>query len=768
MEALSRSFELENGHTVSIEFGKMARQADGSAWLSIGDTRMLATVVAKREINPLTDFLPLSVDYKENYSSTGKFPGGFFKRDGRLNEYEILTSRVVDRTIRPMFPEDYHADIQVIITVYSNDRVVQPDAYACLAASAALINSDIPFPDPVSTVRVIYKGGKYHINPSFEETETAELELVVAGSEDSINMVEGEASEVSEEVMIGALQAAHAQIKKICAWQKELRQAVGKPTRTYETPLRDEQVEQQLRAFATDKVKAVLSQQLPKQQRSEAVKAIKEACLAQFYNPEHERASELELAIKSYFSEVVYDVMRATILDENVRIDGRKPDEIRPIFCEVDLLPRTHGSSLFTRGETQALATVTLGTKMDEQTIDYATKEGSKKFMLQYSFPPFSTGESKFLRGPSRREIGHGNLAERSLKRVMPKDFDYTVRVTSDVLESNGSSSMATVCSGTMALMDAGIRIAAPVSGIAMGLIMEGNRYAVLSDILGDEDHLGDMDFKVTGTPKGITACQMDIKVRGLSYEVLAKALYQAKEGRAHILGKMQAAISEPRADYSEFAPRLVKLIIPQDTIGAVIGPGGKVIQELQRTTNTVIVIEEINNQGHVTISSPDRDSLNAAADRIKAITRQPEVGEEFHGIVKGMKESGAFVEFLPGKEGWLHISEVAYERIPTIEDAIKIGDEFPVKLIEVDKKAGKYRLSRRAMMPKPEGWVDAPPRERGGRDDRRGGGRDDRRGGGRNDRRDRDRGYDRDRSPSGDERAERREHTQHNDHSEA
>ncbi|MBX3101810.1 MAG: polyribonucleotide nucleotidyltransferase [Bacteroidetes bacterium] len=742
MELVSRSIELGNGQVVTVEYGKLARQADGAIWLTVGDVRMLATVVARKEINPLTDFLPLSVDYKENYSATGKFPGGFFKRDGRLNDYEILTSRIVDRSLRPLFPEDYHADIQVIITVYSADRMIQTDAYACLAASTAVCVSDIPFPDPVSTVRIVYKDGQFIINPTYEQTEGADLELVVGGTIDSINMVEGEANEVSEELMVEALKTAHQAIKKLNEVQLELRKAVGKTFRDYEKPLRDEQILQQLEAFAQPQVKSIFDRMLPKQERSSQLKAIKEACLEKFLDKEHEQADQMALMIKTYYEDVVYKEMRAMILDKNTRIDGRRPDQIRPISGEVAVLPRSHGSSLFTRGETQSLSTITLGSKMDEQTIDYATQEGSKKFMLQYNFPPFSTGETKFLRGPSRREVGHGNLAERALRKVIPSEVEHTIRITSDILESNGSSSMATVCAGCMALMDSGIPIRRPVSGIAMGLILEGDRFAVLSDILGDEDHLGDMDFKVTGTEKGITACQMDIKVRGLSYEILTKALYQAKDGRAHILGKMLEVIAEPRPDIAEFAPRILKLTIPQDTIGAVIGPGGKIIQEIQRETGTVIAIEEYDNLGHVTIASSDKVGINDAAEWIRSITAKPEVGQVFHGVVKGMKESGAFVEFMPGREGWLHISEVAYERIPSIEDAIQIGDEFDVKLIEVDAKAGKFRLSKRALMPKPEGWVDAPPRERGDRDRDRGRGGDrrdrggDRRDGGR-DRRD-------------------------------
>lgn len=773
MQPIIQRLTWADGSVLSIETGRLARQADGSVVLKHNDTMLIATVVARREIDPSKDFLPLSVDYKENFSSAGRFPGGYFKRDGRLNEYEILTSRIVDRTLRPMFPEDYHADIQVIITLISADPETSADALACVAASSALMCSDIPFPDPVATVRVAQIDGKMVVNPAASIIEKATLDLIVGGTADSIVMVEGEMQEVSEADMLEALKTAHAVIKQLCNLQLELRKAVGKTTREYDKPLTDDAMKQKLHGMTYEKLRQVIYKPAAKHERSDAFSEIAKEAIEKLTAEDATLAEDeirLKLA-KNYIEGFKYEIMRQMILKDDVRLDGRKPHEIRPIWCETGYLPRAHGSALFTRGETQSLSSVTLGTKLDEQTIDYATRQGSKRFMLQYNFPPFSTGEVKPLRAPSRRETGHGNLAERALKKLMPTDGDYTVRIVSDILESNGSSSMATVCAGSLALMDAGIKIREHVSGIAMGLIVEGDKYAILSDILGDEDHLGDMDFKTTGTARGLTACQMDIKVRGLSFEILAKALAQAKDGRMHILGKLNETIQSPREDLSQYAPRLVKMIIPADTIGAVIGSGGKVIQEIQRVTGTEISIEEINNTGEVVIASPNKDNLEKAKKWIEGIVTIPEVGTEYIGKVKALKESGAIVEFLPGKEGYLHISEIAYKRIEKMEGTLEIGEEFPVKLIEVDAKAGRFRLSRKAMLPKPEGWVERerPSGDRGGRGGDRGG-RGGYNRGGRGDRGDRgDRGgrggHDREHRPQGGHHGDHgRHHTSNGD----
>jgi polyribonucleotide nucleotidyltransferase len=736
MSSYTETLDWVGGQPLQIETGRLARQADGSVVLRHGDTMLLASVVARKEIKPDVDFLPLSVDYQEKYAAAGKFPGGFFKRDGRLNEHEILTSRIVDRSIRPLFPEDYHADIQVMVSLISSDRETQADALACVAASAALMVSDIPFADPVSTVRVTFKEGAYHVNPTVSEMEGVELDLIVAGTMDSVVMVEGEMSEVSEAVMLEAIRTAHESIKRLNQAQLNLRTAKGKPTREYAKPEVNEALVARVKALATDKLRTVVETVAPKQTRGDNYKAVKTEVIAALAA---ENAEWTEAVVGKTVSTVCHDLeselMREMILSKGVRLDGRKTDEIRPIWCEATYLPRAHGSAIFTRGETQSLSSVTLGSKLDEQTIDYATREGSKRFMLQYNFPPFSTGEVKPLRAPSRREQGHGNLAERALKILVPDDVEYTVRVVSDILESNGSSSMATVCAGCLALMDAGIPIKRPVSGIAMGLIVEGNRWAVLSDILGDEDHLGDMDFKVTGTSQGLTACQMDIKVRGLSFEILEKALLQAKAGREHILGVMVQTLAEPRKDVSEFAPRIMKMEISNEFIGAVIGTGGKVIQEIQRSTGTTIAIEEVGRQGIITISSPDKSALEAAYNWIKGIVTMPDIGETYTGTVRQIKDSGAVLDFLPGKDGWLHISEISYKRLDTLEGVLEVGEEFPVKLIAIEN--GRFRLSRKALLPKPEGYVESeedrprPPRRDGDRGRGGfGGGRGPRRGG--------------------------------------
>jgi len=709
------------GEEIIIETGKLARQADGSVMLRQGDTILLAAVTAKKDIDPKVDFLPLSVDYKEHYASTGKIPGGFFKRDGRLNEHEILTSRLIDRALRPLFPEDYHGDIQMIVTVFSADKSTKPDALATVAACAALMVSDIPFPDPVASVRMGLIDGAFVVNPKAEQMDKSLMDIMVSGTPDSIVMVEGEMREVSEEQMLEAFQIAHESIKKLCGVLVELRQAAGKPTREYTKPEVNEELVAKVKAFTYDKLFEIAKAQQPKQERSKAFKELYQSLVESLKAEKPEITDDELRQVKAAYGQFEYEVVRKLILDNNVRLDGRKPEDIRQIWCEHGILPRAHGSSLFTRGETQSLTSVTLGTKLDEQTIDYATAEGTKKFMLQYNFPPYSTGEVKPMRAPSRREIGHGNLAERALKNMIPEDNDYTIRVVSEILESNGSSSMATVCAGTMALMDAGIKIKGAVSGIAMGLIIEDGKYAVLSDILGDEDHLGDMDFKVTGTSKGLTACQMDIKVRGLSFEILHKALQQSKAGRAHILGEMLKCIDAPREDFSAYAPRFVKIDIPTDMIGAVIGPGGKVVQEIQRSTNTEVLIEEVPGKGVVTIASPDKSCLDAAKQRIMEIVAVPEIGKVYEAKVKFIKEAGAVLEFMPNKEGWLHISEISYSRIPSMEGVLEVGEVFPVKYLGPDPKNGKLRLSRKALLPPPEGGDE---REQGGaRFDRGGGG---------------------------------------------
>ncbi len=704
---LSKSFQLEDGRTVTIETGKLAKQADGSVVVRMGDTMLLATVVANKEAKEDVDFMPLSVDYKEKYAAAGKFPGGFFKREARPSDYEVLICRLVDRALRPLFPADFHAETQVQIALISADLNTPPDALAALAASAAIAVSDIPFNGPISEVRVAKVDGKMIINPSFEQLEKAELEMMVAATIDNIMMVEGEMKEVSEADMLEAIKVAHEAIKIQCQAQLDLAAEVekAKTKREYCHETSDEELDAQIRAFTYDKLYKIAGSSIAdKHKRAELSKATRQEFIDTL---DEEVAAEKMSLIKKYFHDIEKDAVRNSVLDNRIRIDGRKLDEIRPIWSEVDYLPSTHGSAIFTRGETQSLVTVTLGSKMDEQMIDGAVIDGKSKFLLHYNFPSFSTGEARPNRGTSRREVGHGNLAMRALKYVIPEGIEnpYTIRVVSDILESNGSSSMASVCGGTLALMDAGVKITKPVSGIAMGLIADTKtgKYAILSDILGDEDHLGDMDFKVTGTRDGITACQMDIKVDGLSYQVLEEALEQAKKGRLHILGEMEKTISVPREDYKPHVPRIEKMIIPKEFIGAVIGPGGKIIQELQLSTNTTIVIEEVDNTGVIDIVSSNKEDIEAAKMRIKQIVAVPEVGEIYQGVVKNIVPFGAFVEIMPGKDGLLHISEVNWERLETVESVLKVGDKVEVKLIGVDPKTGKLKLSRKVLLPKPE-----------------------------------------------------------------
>jgi polyribonucleotide nucleotidyltransferase len=730
---------------IKLETGKLARQADGAVLLTCGDVQLLATVVAARDIKPDVDFLPLTVEYQEKFAGAGKIPGGFLKREMRPNDHEVLTSRIVDRSLRPLFPEDYHAEIQLVIQALSLDGEIQPDALATLAGSTAINISDIPFEYQVSSARVIWKDGQYHINPTHSQSEGAQLDLIVSGHTRDLCMVEGEALEVSEDIMLGALKAAHEAIKQLNAAQLELRGKVGvQGYREYDKPVHHADVEQRVIALGTEKLwHHVHQKQYQKHERGDNYKKVRtevfEALKAEF--ADRWEAESLEKYAKVYFSDLQWTLMRKMVLDEKNRLDGRTPTDIRQIVIEPNFVPRAHGSALFTRGETQSLTSVTFGTKLDDQIIDQPTKSGFKKFMLQYRFPPFSTGEAKPLRGPGRREIGHGNLAERAVKNLVPADNAYTIRITSEILESNGSSSMATVCASSLAMMDAGVKLPRHISGIAMGMITEGSRYVILTDILGDEDHLGDMDFKVCGTRNGITACQMDMKIDGLSYDVLAEALQQAKQARLHIIEKMEAAQPSYRGDLKPFVPRMERLEVPSEFIGAIIGKGGEVIQGMQRETGAVINIEEDTDRGVgiVTISSANADSLLAARERIEAITTVPEVGQVYKGKVVLIRESGAFVEILPGKDAYLHISEVAWERIPTIDDVLKKGDIIDVEYMGIDPKNGKPRVSRKRLLPKPEGYVERPPREdrgdgdrggyRGG--DRRGGGRDDRRGGG-------------------------------------
>ncbi|HCU19318.1 MAG: polyribonucleotide nucleotidyltransferase [Bacteroidetes bacterium GWE2_41_25] len=696
--------DLGDGRTITLETGRMARQADGSVLLKMGKTMLLATVVSAKEAKEDTDFMPLSVEYKEKYASTGRFPGGFLKREARPSDYEILVSRLVDRALRPLFPDDFHAETFVTISLVSADMDIIPDALAGLAASAALAVSDIPFNGPISEVRVARINNKFVVNPTASQLRDADIDLMVGATFDNIMMVEGEMKEVSEEEMLEALKVAHDAIKVMCRAQMEFAEEIGSTVkRTYCHEVNDEDLRKKVWAETYEKCfQAARSSTADKHKRLDAFEAIITEFLGQYTveNPLNEGLA------KRYYHDVLKEASRRLVLDDNIRLDGRKPDEIRPIVCEIDPLPATHGSALFTRGETQSLTTVTLGTKLDEKIIDDVLNKGSEKFTLHYNFPPFATGEAKAYRGTGRREIGHGNLALRALKNMMPADEDnpYAIRVVSDILESNGSSSMATVCAGTLALMDAGIKLKKPVSGIAMGLITDKGtkKYAVLSDILGDEDHLGDMDFKVTGTRDGITATQMDIKIDGLSFEILTKALHQAKAGRMHILDIMSSTISEPRPELKPHAPRIEMLTIPKELIGALIGPGGKVIQEIQRTTGATIIVEEVDGHGDVNIFGENAEVITAALDWVKKIVTVPEIGQVYKGKVKTIVQFGAFVEILPNKDGLLHISEIDWKKTAAVEDVLKEGQEVEVKIIDIDPKTGKIKLSRKELLPRP------------------------------------------------------------------
>ena len=735
MNVITKTVQLPDGRTISIETGKVAKQADGAAVLRMGNTVLLATVCAAKEAVPGTDFMPLQVDYREQYAAAGRYPGGFTKREGKANDDEILTSRLVDRVLRPLFPSDYHCEVYVQVMLLSADGVDQPDALAGLAASAALAASDIPIEHTTSEVRVARVNGEYVINPTFEQMKEADMDLMVGATKDNIMMVEGEMDEVSEQDLIGALKAAHDAIKPMCEMQEDLSKACGTDVkRAYEDEVNDEELREELRKATYDACYAqAQSGDDDKKHREETYDKIKSE-FTEAYDATHTDLSEDDLEekhtlIDRYFADVQRDSMRRSVLDTGKRMDGRATDEIRPIWCEVDTLPMPHGSSLFQRGETMSLSTCTLGTKMDEKMVDNVLEKSYQRFLLHYNFPPFCTGEAKAQRGVGRREIGHGHLAWRGLKGQIPEDFPYTVRLVSQILESNGSSSMATVCAGTLALMDAGVPMKKPVSGIAMGLIKNPgeDKYAVLSDILGDEDHLGDMDFKTTGTKDGLTATQMDIKCDGLSFEILEKALMQAKAAREHILNIMTETIAEPRAEMKPQVPRIVQLEIPKEFIGAVIGPGGKIIQQMQEETGATITIEETEGVGKVQVSAPNKDSIDAALGKIKAIVAVPEIGEVYEGVVRSIMPYGCFVEILPGKDGLLHISEIDWKRLETVEEAgIKEGDKIKVKLLEIDPKTGKYKLSRRVLLDKPEGYVEPQRRPRGDRRPRREGDRRD------------------------------------------
>ena len=701
---ITKSCKLPDGREITIETGKLARQSDGSVVLRMGNTMILATVVSAIDAKEGTDFLPLSVDYQEKFASTGKVPGGFMKRESKLSDYEVLISRLVDRAIRPLFPDDYHAETQVMLYLISGDEKALPDALAAFAASSALSVSDIPFNGPISEVRIARVDGKFVINPTLQEKERADLDLMVGASIENILMVEGEMKEVSEDDMLEALRLAHEAIKDQCRLQQELTATVGKTAkREYNHEEKDENLKEELWKLFYDKVYSTARQLMAnKKNRSDSFSKIVDDYIAAL--PEDTTINK-DL-VKRYYHDIQKKASRDLVLNEGLRLDGRKTKEIRDIWCEIDYLPSPHGSAIFTRGETQSLTTVTLGTKLDEQMIDGAMIEGSSKFILHYNFPGFSTGEVKPNRGPGRREVGHGNLALRALKQVLPPDDKnpYTIRVVSDILESNGSSSMATVCAGSLALMDAGVPVKGPVSGIAMGMISDSKtgKYAILSDILGDEDHLGDMDFKVTGTEHGITACQMDLKVDGLTYDVLREALLQAKEGRLHILNEMKKTITAPRPDLKPQTPRAETVIIEKDMIGAIIGPGGKVVQDIQNTTGATVSIEEVGNKGVVRVFATSKEVMEAALRRIRGIVAIPEVGEVYDGKVKSIMPFGAFVEFMPGKDGLLHISEIKWERLENMEGVLEVGEEIKVKLIEIDKKTGKYRLSRKVLLPRP------------------------------------------------------------------
>ena len=728
MNVITKTISLPDGRTISIETGKVAKQADGSAVVRMGNTVLLATVCAAKDAVPGTDFMPLQVDYREQYSAAGRFPGGFTKREGKPGDNEILTSRLVDRVLRPLFPSNYHAEVYVNVMLLSADGVDQPDALAGLAASSAMACSDIPFDFYISEVRVARVNGEYVVNPTFEQMKEADMDIMVGATKDNIMMVEGEMDEVTEQDLIQALKVAHEAIKPMCTMQEELAKELGKDVkREYDHEVNDEDLRKQMNDELYQPVYDVTKQALAKQERHDAFDKIVTDFLEKYdaENAEKLTAEELEekhgMAAR-YYDDVLRDAMRRCILDEGKRLDGRKTDEIRPIWCEVSSLPMPHGSAIFTRGETQSLSTCTLGTKLDEKMVDDVLDKSYMRFLLHYNFPPFSTGEAKAQRGVGRREIGHGHLAWRGLKGQIPADYPYTVRVVSQILESNGSSSMATVCAGTLALMDAGVPLKKPVSGIAMGLIKNPGeeKYAILSDILGDEDHLGDMDFKTTGTKDGLTATQMDIKCDGLSFEILEKALMQAKAGREHILGKLTETIAEPRPELKPQVPRIVQIEIPKEFIGAVIGPGGKIIQQMQEDTGTTITIDEVDGKGKVQVSAPDKASIDAALSKIRAIVAVPEVGEIYEGTVRSVMPYGCFVEIMPGKDGLLHISEIDWKRLETVEEAgIKEGDKMRVKLLDIDPKTGKYKLSRRVLMEKPEGYVERERRPRGDRPER-------------------------------------------------
>ena len=743
MNVITKSVQLPDGRTITIETGKVAKQADGAAVLRMGNTVLLATVCAAKDAVPGTDFMPLQVDYREQYSAAGRFPGGFTKREGKASDEEILTSRLVDRALRPLFPSNYHAEVYVQVMLLSADGVDQPDALAGFAASAAMACSDIPFEYYISEVRVARINGEYVVNPTFQQMEEADMDIMVGATKDNIMMVEGEMKEVSEQDLIGALKVAAEAIKPMCELQYELAKEKGTDVkREYDHEVNDEELREQIKSELYKPAYDINHQALEKHARQDAFDKV----LADFlekYDAAHTDLSEEDLEEKHaeatrYYDDVMRDAMRRCILDEGLRLDGRATTDIRPIWCEVSPLPMPHGSAIFQRGETMSLSTCTLGTKMDEKLIDGVLEKSYQRFLLHYNFPPFSTGEAKAQRGVGRREIGHGHLAWRGLKGQIPADFPYTVRLVSQILESNGSSSMATVCAGTLALMDAGVPMKKPVSGIAMGLIKNPgeDKYAILSDILGDEDHLGDMDFKTTGTRDGLTATQMDIKCDGLSFEILEEALMQAKAGREHILNCMMETISEPRAEMKPQVPRIVAFDIPKEFIGAVIGPGGKIIQQMQEDTGATITIEETDGKGHVQVSAPNKDSIDAALAKIKAIVAVPEVGEVYEGTVRSIMPYGCFVEILPGKDGLLHISEIDWKRLETVEEAgIKEGDKIKVKLMEIDPKTGKYKLSHRVLMEKPEGYVERERRPRPERGERRGGRRDERHGEGRGER---------------------------------
>ena len=742
MNVITKKIELSDGRIIEIETGKLAKQAAGSAVIKMGGTMLLATVTCAKEVKEGTDFMPLTVDYREKFYAAGRFPGGFLKRESRPSDYEVLISRLVDRPIRPLWPDDFHLEVFVNVNLISAEKDIQPDALAGLAASCALAVSDLPFGGPISEVRVCRIDGQFVINPTFTEMENADLELMVAATEENIMMVEGEMKEVPEDVMLEAIKFAHEEIKRHCRVQKELMHELGTDVnkRDYPHDEEDEEIKKKIHDFAYEKCYALAKSARPKHEREDGFEAIKAECIEALGLTEEE-VEEKKMMIDRYFGNEQREALRNLVLDEGLRVDGRHTTEVRPIWCEADYLPCAHGSAIFTRGETQALASVTLGTKLDMKEMDEVLIQGDQQFILHYNFPPFATGEAKPQRSVGRREIGHGNLAYRALKAVMPQapDFPYAVRVVSDILESNGSSSQASICGGCLALMDAGVKITKPVAGVAMGLITDekdpNGRYAILTDILGDEDHLGDMDFKVAGTKDGITATQMDIKVDGLSYDVLAKALQQAHEGRMHIMGEMMKCLDKPREDYKPFVPRIISFEIAKEFIGAVIGKGGETIQKIQAETGAVINIDEVDGKGIVDIATNDAEAMQKAYDWIQGICAVPEVGKTYHGKIVSILEFGAFVEILPGKEGLLHVSEIAWSKTENVEDVLSVGQEVDVKLLEIEQKTGKMRLSMRALQPKPEGYVEPGrgPRRNGGNDRRPGG--NDRRPGG-NDRR--------------------------------